>query len=116
MAATLAVVGCFQAVYWSRLRWVGVPVFASNALIHHVVLFLSRVSFVFGGAFFSLVSFRHLPALAGAPDISSLLGRGGLLLAILFSLFCYSLEVERIGKAFGEPPPAGAGTDDGRPT
>ncbi len=94
MAALIA----FHVAYWSRQRWAKLPGVPQNALLNHVFLFMSRLSFIFAAAFFSLVAFRHLPALANAPDLVVMAARGSLLIAILFSLFCYSLEIERIGR------------------
>lgn len=89
----------FHLAYWSRLRWAAMPTMPPSPLLNHLFLFMSRLSFVFAAAFFSLVSFRHLPALTSQPEVLAMAARGALLLAVLFSLFCYSLEFERIGKA-----------------
>jgi hypothetical protein len=99
MVAALTV---FHAAYWSRLRWAPMPTMPKNILLTHAFLFLSRLSFVFAAAFFSLVSFRHLPALTSSPEVFEMAARGALLLATLFSLFCYSLEFDRIGKAMDD--------------
>jgi hypothetical protein len=48
--------------------------------------FLGRLSFIFGGALFSVVFFRHLPALDHDTDAFLLPGRGLLLGAALFTL------------------------------
>jgi hypothetical protein len=109
IAGILAAVAAFHAAYWSRLRWADVPALPTNAVAHHAFLFLSRLSFVFAAAFFSLVSFRHLPALANPLDLPAATARGALMLAMLFSLFCYSLEFERLGRAMEEPPAGGPG-------
>jgi hypothetical protein len=94
----LAVLGVIliQVCYWlaqyrfSTLRLHYVP------LLGHLVLFLSRLNFIFAAAVFSavyLVRFKEL-------DISFL---GFVLLStVLFSIFCYTLELERLGKAFLE--------------
>jgi hypothetical protein len=62
-------------------------------------LFLGRLSFIFGGALFSVVFFRHLPALDGDADVFLMTGHGLLLGGALFALFCLSLELERLGHA-----------------
>jgi hypothetical protein len=67
-----------------------------NLLLGHVVLFLSRLNFVFAGAVFSavyLVRFNELEI--------SLLGFV-LISVVLFSIFCYTLELERMGRALLE--------------
>jgi len=88
-----------QACYWARFRWVAIPAPFRNALVRHLFLFASRVSFFFGGALFSVLFFRHVPELDQSP--SSIQGAVRLLevLLVLFSLFCYSLEIERLGRA-----------------
>jgi uncharacterized membrane protein YhhN len=73
--------------------------------IAHPVFFAARVSFLFGGAFFSAISFRHLPELGSLPPFGEALIRAVSIVAILFGLFCYSLELDRLGKAIEEPAP-----------
>ncbi|RXF72987.1 hypothetical protein [Hansschlegelia zhihuaiae] len=97
----------FHAAYWRRQRWAAIPDLPRNTLLHHLFLFLSRLSFIFAAAFFSLVAFRHLPALQNPLDLSALVARGALLLAALFSMFCYSLEFDRLARAMDEPSPPG---------
>ena len=69
------------------------------ATIHffgHVILFLSRLNFIFAAAVFSavyLVRFNELEM--------SLWGFV-LLSGVLFSMFCYTLELERLGRALIE--------------
>ncbi|MBB6412779.1 hypothetical protein [Mesorhizobium sangaii] len=88
-----------QTCYWVRFRWVAIPAPFRNALVRHLFLFASRVSFFFGGALFSVFFFRHVPELDRFP--SFIQGAVKLLdvLLVLFSLFCYSLEIERLGRA-----------------
>ncbi|WP_244479962.1 hypothetical protein [Methylobacterium sp. Leaf94] len=70
-----------------------------NVLVGHLLLFSSRASFFFGGAFFSVVFFRHLPELEVLPPFGQAVTKGITIIAVLFALFCYSLELERLGKA-----------------
>jgi hypothetical protein len=91
--------------YWTRLLWVDVMVPFHNRFLAHLVLFASRVSFFFGGAFFSAVFFRHLPALEALPPLGQTAVKAVYLAAVLFGLFCYSLELERLGKAIDGPSP-----------
>jgi len=67
-------------------------------------LLLGRVSFLFSGALFSAIFFRHLPQLDFLPPFGQALVKILCVAGILFSFFCYSLELERLGKAIGEPP------------
>ncbi len=86
-----------QACYWIRQHWVAVPSCRRSVVLGHLLTFTSRIGFVFGGALFSLYFLRHMPALdLGAAD---LIWRGILVLAVLFALYCYTLELERLGNA-----------------
>jgi hypothetical protein len=67
-----------------------------KAFLGHVVLFLARLNFIFASAMFSavyLVRFNEL-------DISP--WRFVLLSTVLFSIFCYTLELERLCRALLE--------------
>ena len=88
-----------QACYWIRFRWVAIPAPFRNALVRHLFLFASRVSFLFGGALFSILFFRHVPELDQSPSFIRGAVRLLEVLLALFSLFCYSLEIERLGRA-----------------
>lgn len=91
-----------QACYWYRLRNVPVPASYRNVPLGHLLAFASRLGFIFGGALFSVYFLRHAPVLALAPlDIA---WRSALLVAVLFSLYCYTLELERLGGALQMPP------------
>ncbi|QIB36215.1 hypothetical protein G3A50_10935 [Ancylobacter pratisalsi] len=88
-----------QCCYWIRLRWVPIVAPFHNVFVGHLVLFASRVSFFFGGALFSAIFFRHVPELDALPSAAQAIARAAGVLAILFALFCYSLELERLGRA-----------------
>jgi hypothetical protein len=94
------------AAYWARYRWVLIRAPFQSALIGHLVQFASRISFFFGGALFSALFFRHLPELSVLPTLGDLGRRAVIVLGVLFALFCYSLELDRLGKAIEEPPGA----------
>ena len=86
-----------QVCYWWRQRHVTIPGTYSSLVIGHFFSFAARIGFVFGGALFSLYYLRHVPELdLGYLDLS---WRSALLLAILFALYCYTLELERLGNA-----------------
>jgi hypothetical protein len=67
----------------------------------------SRVSvsrppqFHFGSALFSVVVFRHLPELGRDTDGLLMARRGFLFVGLPVRAVCTSLEVERLGRAFG---------------
>jgi hypothetical protein len=96
---TAGVLLVMQIAYWYRLRHVPIPFQGPNLILSHVFLFLGRLSFIFGGALFSVVFFRHLPALDNDADVMLMAVRGVLLTGSLFALFCLTLEVERLGHA-----------------
>jgi hypothetical protein len=81
-----------QACYWGR-RQLLPPTAAprSDALLGHLLLFLSRLAFVFVGSSFSVFIVR-----AGDTHPSP----GGLLVSIwfLFAIFCYVLELEALAR------------------
>ncbi|RDJ27259.1 hypothetical protein DWF00_09755 [Bosea caraganae] len=91
-----------HCAYWVRYRWIAVTAPFHSAFIGHVVQFASRTSFFFGGALFSALFFRHLPELEAFPTIAEALTRGLVVIWVLFALFCYSLELDRLGKAIEE--------------
>ena len=89
-----------QLAFWCRLLYVPIPFRRPNIVLSLVLLFLGRLSFIFGSALFSVAVFRHLLELGRQTDIALAAWRGILLMACLFALFCVSLEVERLGQAF----------------
>jgi len=92
-ALAILAVAMIQSAYWLRVRLGLMPQWRGNLLFGHLVSFAARLSFIFGAASFSLVFFARLPELR----ISA--AQVALLLAVLFSLFCYMLELERLAKA-----------------
>jgi hypothetical protein len=89
-----------QIAYWCRVLLVPIPFRYPQILLNHLFLFLGRLSFIFGGALFGIVMFRHLPELDRSVDILLVARRGIILIGCLFALFCTALEVERLGQAF----------------
>lgn len=101
--ADLLMIGIFavmQAAFWFRMFHVPVPRRTPNKFLSHLFLFLSRLSFIFGSALFSVVVFRHLPEMGPDTNVPLTALRGLIFLACLFALFCTSLEVERLALAF----------------
>lgn len=60
---------------------------------------------LFGGALFSAIFFRHLPELDAFPPFAQAFVKSLYVAATLFGLFCYSLELDRFGKAVEDRPP-----------
>ncbi len=108
--AAIAAAIILQCCYWTRLRWVDVKVPFHNIVIAHFLFFTARLTFLFGGAFFSAIFFRHLPELDLLPPFGQALIKALGVAAILFGLFCYSLELERLGKEIEGPPHGGPPT------
>ena len=93
--ASLGVI-TIQVCYWLDQNWFTTLRLGHNSLLGHVILFLSRLNFIFAAAVFSavyLVRFNEL-------EIS--LWGFVLLSGVLFSIFCYTLELERLGRALIE--------------
>jgi hypothetical protein len=97
---TAGILFVMQTSFWVRLLRIPIPHWRSNVFLNHLFLFLGRLSFIFGSALFSVVVFRHVPELGRDTDIFLMARHGFLFVACLFALFCTSLEVERLGRAF----------------
>jgi hypothetical protein len=95
----LCAIALFHCAYWYRLHRVPLVLGAQSHFVSHLVLFAARINFVFGTAFFALVVFRHLPGLTEIVDPVLLVLRSIGAVVILFSVYCYSSELERIGIA-----------------
>jgi hypothetical protein len=98
-----------QAGFWLRLKRVAIPGWRSLVL-GHILGFSGRISFIFGGALFTVFFLRHAPELSWSQDGLSLVWRAAIVLVALFALYCYALELERLGNALQagpvEKPPA----------
>jgi hypothetical protein len=57
----IAAVLVVQGAYWYRLMRVAVPPYGPHIVASHLLLFVSRLGFIFGAALFSAVFVRHLP-------------------------------------------------------
>jgi hypothetical protein len=99
--AMMVAIVAMQVAYWYRLQRVPIPFQGSNTILSHLLLFLGRLSFVFGGSLFAVVFFRHIPGLDQSTDTWLMARRGLLLAGSLFALFCFALELERFGAALG---------------
>jgi len=92
-------VALLHACYWTRLLWVPVVAPCHSIFLGHLCSFASRVSFFFGGALFSALFFRHLPELDAMPPLGRIASSVAEVAAILFGLFCYSRDLERLAFA-----------------
>jgi hypothetical protein len=80
-----------QFSYWYRLRHDPPFEFPRQAFLAHILLFLSRLSFVFASSLFAFVVYRHSDAFQFRPSKVLLFA------AVLFSVFCFSRHLEAIG-------------------
>jgi hypothetical protein len=97
---TIGIVAVMQVAYWYRLLRLPIPFEGSSPVLNHALLFAGRLSFIFGGALVSVVFFRHLPEMNQDTDVLQLARRGVMLCGAVFALFCFTLELERLGHAF----------------
>ena len=81
-----------QFGYWSKRRFAGAIRMRTNALAGHLLLFVSRLTFVFVGSCFSVVFFVRSQDTTGSPHGIAIF------LAALFAVFCYVLELERLAR------------------
>lgn len=94
LAWGLGAVAVIQLCYWTRLRSQPPWRLRDWPLLGHVILFASRLSFIIVGGTFSNVFLARFEQVHFAP------GRGILLAAVLFSMFCVCQEIERLGQGF----------------
>ncbi len=89
----VAAVSLIQFCYWLRVRLKpalprgGFPVFG------HLAQFAARLSFVFASSTFSVVFLARFDQLSLPPH------RIAMVLMLLFSMFCWTLELERLARA-----------------
>ncbi|MEK7779880.1 MAG: hypothetical protein AAB370_00095 [Verrucomicrobiota bacterium] len=82
-----------QIAYWLRV-WLQPPLPTSGyVVLGHLTAFVARLSFILASSTFSVVFFLRFEQLSLPPH------RVFLMLVVLFSLFCWSLELERLAKA-----------------
>jgi branched-subunit amino acid transport protein AzlD len=84
-----------QAAYWLRQALIPTLKFTSIIVLSHLILFAGRLSFVFGTSMFSVIVYQRLPTITISPY------RFSLLALVLFSLFCYTRELEELGRSLG---------------
>ncbi|NLH71693.1 MAG: hypothetical protein GX456_01410 [Verrucomicrobia bacterium] len=85
-----------QAAYWLRVRLQPPLPRMGHIVLGHIVLFLARLSFVSVTASFTVVFLNRFPDLRNI-DFSPF--RALLILVMFFSIFCWTLELERLAKA-----------------
>ncbi|MBN9446095.1 MAG: hypothetical protein J0I67_04210 [Bosea sp.] len=93
-----------QGCYWTRLRHVPLPDGIYSPVLGHLLAFAGRLTSIFGGALFSIYFLRQLPAIQQLSLDAGLLWRCILVFTMLFAIYCYALELERLGAAWQKPP------------
>jgi hypothetical protein len=99
--ATIGILFVTQVACWHRLLRISIPFQDSKSGLKSCPLFVGRLSFIFREALFSAAFFRHLPELRRGADVLLTARRGVLLCGALFALFCFALELERLGQGLG---------------
>ncbi len=95
--AALWMAGCaivlIQSSHWVRKALSPTPALRRSAFGGHIMLFLSRISFIFATSLFSTVFFVRLEEL----DLS--VWRMATLVGVLYSMFCFMTDLEDFGRA-----------------
>jgi hypothetical protein len=95
---SLSAITLTQAGYWIRHRLrLPVPQLFRNALIGYVVLFVARMSFVLATAVFGFVF------IVRRPEFQIPASRYFAVIIVLFAFFCYTQELEQLGRALIGP-------------
>ena len=91
-ATLFAAVILIQFTYWTKLQHNPPFSFKAFPFAAHVVLFISRLNFIFASAVFSLVVYRY-------PEMFEFgIVRTTLMAAVLFSVFCFTRHLEKLGQ------------------
>ena len=95
---SLSAITLMQAGYWIRHRLrLPLPQLFRNALVGYIVLFVARMSFVLATSVFGFVF------IVRRPEFQIPASRYFALMIGLFALFCYTQEVEQLGRALIGP-------------
>lgn len=89
----VAAVAIIQAAYWTRYNLRPPLPRAGHVIIAHLAGFIARLSFIFASSTFALVFFARFE------QLSMPLPRVVMVVAVLFSMFCYTLELEQLARA-----------------
>ncbi len=90
----LAVIALIQGGYWLRVKLDPPMPRFQNIVLSHFIFFIGRVSFVGVSAIFSFYWVNNFD------QITISAGRSLLTWVTLFAMFCWTLELERLAKAF----------------
>ncbi len=93
LAWSLSAITLMQAGYWIRHRLRPPLPQVRNALIGHIVLFVARMSFVLATSVFGFVF------IVRRPEFQLPSSRYFVLVIALFAVFCYTQELDHLGRA-----------------
>jgi hypothetical protein len=94
---SLSAVALMQAGYWIRHRLRPPLPQLRNAVFGYVVLFVARMSFVLATSIFGFVFIMR------RPEFQIPTSRYFIVIIALFALFCYTQELEQLGRALIGP-------------
>jgi hypothetical protein len=95
---SLSAITLMQMGYWVRHRLrLPLPQLFRNALVGYVVLFVARMSFVLATSVFGFVF------IVRRPEFQIPASRYFIVIIGLFAVFCYTQEVEQLGRALIGP-------------
>jgi len=82
-----------QTSYWIRMRLQPRMPRNAHVVLGHLASFVARLSFIFASSSFTVLFLIRFEQLSLSPH------RILMVLALLFSLFCYTLELERLARS-----------------
>ena len=96
---SLSAITLMQAGYWIRHRLRPPLPQLRNALVGYILLFVARMSFVLATSIFGFVF------IVRRPEFQIPTSRYFIVIIVLFALFCYTQELEPLGRALIGPEP-----------
>jgi hypothetical protein len=96
---SLSAIALMQAGYWIRHRLRPSLPQLRNALVGYIALFVARMSFVLATSVFGFVF------IVRRPELQIPASRYFLVIIALFALFCYTQELEQLGRSWIGPDP-----------
>jgi hypothetical protein len=97
---SLSAIALIQTGYWIGRRLRPPPPQFHNTFVGHIILFVARMSFVLATSVFGFVF------LVRRPEFQIPTSRYVVLVIGLFALFCYTQELEHLGRALIGPGPS----------
>jgi len=94
---SLSAIALMQTGYWIRHRLRPPLPQLRNAFVGHIILFIARMSFVLATSIFGFVF------IVRRPELFVPTSRYVVLIVGLFALFCYTQELDRLGRALIGP-------------